>query len=121
MIMSKGNARESVKDLIKRRIAERRADVNIGKGGVHEGLVGEVKRLLEQHGVIKVRVLKSARKTVNESAVRELAERLDAVVVDARGFTYVLASRKLLRGRTRRGRGQVGGRLEVGNGKGRTS
>ncbi len=83
-----------IKELKKRKVAQHRADVNIGKKGIYDGIVNEIRRRLEQEGVVKIRVLKSARQKVSDKDIEELAKKLDAIVVDSRGYTYIIVSPK---------------------------
>ena len=67
--------------------------VRIGKGGLHEGLIYEVRRRLKEEGAIKVRVLKSyliaSGSTVDEVA-EKVAKAVDAEVATVRGHIFVL-------------------------------
>jgi len=87
--------RKSLKELKKLKVAQHRADVNIGKNGLHPGVVEEIRRRLEIEKVIKIRILKNARNKVSEEDIEELARRLNAIIVDSRGYTFVLAKRYL--------------------------
>jgi RNA-binding protein len=71
-----------------------KADVNIGKSGLHEGIVKEIERRLKEHMAVKVKVLRSVRNTVTSEDIKRLAERLGAIIADERGYTYVLISKK---------------------------
>ncbi len=71
--------------------------VRIGKEGLHEGLIYEVRRRLKEEGAIKVRVLKSyliaSGSTVDEVA-EEVAKAVNAEVVTVRGHIFVLRKRR---------------------------
>jgi len=86
-----------LRELKKRKVAQHRADVNIGKRGLHPGIIEEIRRQLDLQNVVKIRILKSARKIVDEKAIEELARSLNAVIIDSRGYTYILAKRYLSR------------------------
>jgi len=82
------------------RLAEKiqgRADVNIGKKGLTEEVLREIRRRLDKEGVIKVRLnrnlAQSSRLTARDVASL-LSEKLDAAVADVRGRTIVLAKRE---------------------------
>ncbi|GEM_PF-200661 len=73
------------------------AHVRIGKQGVTEGVLREIDRLLEDRGVIKVKVLKSLRRREDfdiDKVAEEVAAKLGARVEDVRGGTFVLSRRK---------------------------
>lgn len=71
------------------------ATVRIGKEGLSEGVLDEVRRRLERDGVVKVRVLKSVAGRVD---VRELAlkasAKLGVELVDVRGHTFTIVRKK---------------------------
>lgn len=86
-----------IKELKKRKVGTHRADVNIGKNGIHRGLINEIKRILETQGCVKVRILRSSRRNISEEDVIKLAKETDSVIVDSRGYTYVLIARRILK------------------------
>jgi len=87
--------RGKLRELKKLKVAQHRADVNIGKNGIHPGLVEEVRRRLELEGAVKIRILKNARQKVSEQDIMKLAEEVGAIVIDHRGYTFILAKRSL--------------------------
>lgn len=68
------------------------AMMNIGKGGVSDGVVKEAKRLLKKHKYIKVRLLRSAmlENPSKDDIVQNLCLSTDAKVVGIRGNTAVI-------------------------------
>ncbi len=69
------------------------ADVIIGKRGIWDGVLAEIRRRLEEKGVIKVRALRSAIKVTGldrRELARVVAERVGAMLLDVRGRTFVL-------------------------------
>ncbi len=76
-----------------KRVIHEEPHVRIGKAGITEGVLGEIKRQLESLKVIKVRVLRSylrasGRKT--KEIAEEVAKLVNAEVADVRGHTFVL-------------------------------
>ncbi len=72
--------------------------INIGKKGITEGVVKEINMLLEKKGVVKVKLLKNFRNSVNKDRrelAREIASKVDGELVDLRGF--VLTFKKFKR------------------------
>ncbi len=67
------------------------AMMQIGKGGLSEGVIKEVKRLLKTHKCIKVRVLRSAlSEDTKESLFTELCDATGAHLDSIRGNTAVI-------------------------------
>ncbi len=84
-----------LRELKKRKVAQSRADINIGKNGIHPGLIEEIRRRLEAEGAIKIRILKNARQKVSEEDIKKLADEVGAIIIDHRGYTFILAKRSL--------------------------
>ena len=76
--------------------------VRVGKRGVTPELIRELKRMLKDHGLVKVLILKSGEKALKLGRVERrelalgLAAKTDSEVVDVRGKTIVLVDRKLV-------------------------
>lgn len=67
------------------------ADLQVGKSGLSDGFVEEVDRQLAREDLVKLRVLRSAAaETGPEATGEELADRLDAHLIEVRGNTVVL-------------------------------
>jgi len=87
---------KDLKEKIKERITGK-VDVQLGKNGLTDAFINEVKTRLEKHGVVKIRVLKSFRKTYSDdidAIAREIAERTNSRVYEVRGFTIMLIKEK---------------------------
>jgi len=95
----------SQRSKIKEKKAQSRSDINIGKKGITDPVVREIKRRLEEEGVVKIRVLKSAL-TISGLDRREfarmVAEKTSALLVEVRGRTFILA-KPLDKGRIEKG------------------
>ncbi|MEM4035523.1 MAG: YhbY family RNA-binding protein [Fervidicoccaceae archaeon] len=79
---------------------ELKAEANIGKRGVTEGLLAELERRLKSRRRIKVRINRNALASglKREDVAREVARRLNARLVEIRGRTFVIEKIEL-RGR----------------------
>lgn len=66
--------------------------LRVGKAGVNANLVEEARAQLEDHDLIKVRLLRSARAQADdrETMAQEIADRAEAELVEVRGNTCVL-------------------------------
>lgn len=74
-----------------------KVDVQLGKNGISDSFIKEVKNRLEKHGVVKIRVLRSFRKTYNDN-MAEIAEQVaratNSQIYEIRGFTIILIKEK---------------------------
>jgi len=81
-------------------IRKRRAgkvDVQLGKKGITEEFIREVKNRLEKHGVVKIRILKSFRRITGmdrRDIARIVAEKTGAQLLEVRGYTFTLVKAK---------------------------
>ncbi|MGB9827807.1 MAG: YhbY family RNA-binding protein [Thermosphaera sp.] len=81
------------------RLKERRrgkVDIRIGKKGVTESLLEEVRRRLEKQGVVKVKVLKSARAEPGfnrEEFAEEVARAVGGVLKEVKGYTFIIVKK----------------------------
>lgn len=80
------------KKQIRSALAATHFSVQVGKGGVTEEIITEIKRHLKSERLIKVKVLKSAlpEKTKTEIA-QELAEKTGSQVIEIKGYTIGLS------------------------------
>ena len=68
------------------------ATMNIGKEGLTETVIEEIKKQLRQKKLIKIKMLQSLAQDKNKDDVAaELVEKTDAVLIDRIGFVIVLA------------------------------
>ncbi|MEM2075118.1 MAG: YhbY family RNA-binding protein [Zestosphaera sp.] len=77
------------------RVLSEPARVRIGKGGLNEGVLNEIRRYLEREGTVKVKVLRTAAGRVDvERLALEVSTELGAELRDVRGHTFTIARRK---------------------------
>jgi RNA-binding protein len=69
------------------------ATIRIGKAGITEGLIKEIKKNLEITSVIKVKILRSALSYGDRfELARKVAELVNAKLVEVRGRNFILVS-----------------------------
>lgn len=82
--------------------------VRVGKRGLTDEVIAEIDNALQSQGVVKVKLMKNFRelfdvnREVRGELANELAKKLNASVVEIRGYTVVLRRPKRRTGRMRR-------------------
>ncbi|HII17711.1 TPA: YhbY family RNA-binding protein [Candidatus Woesearchaeota archaeon] len=72
--------------------------VRIGKSGMSDAVVAEIKKVLKTNPLFKVKLLKGALAGKDKKDVaREVAEKTGTVLIDQIGFTIVIARRSVVR------------------------
>lgn len=71
--------------------------VHVGKEGITEGVVEELKKQIEENGVVKVKILRTS-DVGRERAGQELAERSSSTLIEVRGRTALLCKNKVYNG-----------------------
>jgi RNA-binding protein len=67
----------------------------VGKEGSTPQILGEISRQLDQHEVVKGRILQTALKDVDaREMVAKLAEETESTLIEVRGHTFVLFRKK---------------------------
>ena len=87
---------KSFKEEVKRRVAGK-VDLQLGKKGITDSFIKEVKNRLEREGVVKIRILKSFRRSTEldrREIARIVAEKAGARVYEVRGYTFILVKDK---------------------------
>ncbi|MDP7180497.1 MAG: YhbY family RNA-binding protein [Candidatus Woesearchaeota archaeon] len=65
--------------------------IRIGKSGLSDGTIAEIKKQLEKKKLIKIKLLKAAIKDKDKKQLaNELAEKTDSLLIDRVGFVVVL-------------------------------
>ncbi len=68
--------------------------IRIGKAGITENVVKQVKSMLKKKKIIKVKFLPSAVKGNKNELFKELAEKTNSKIIHKVGFVVVLSIRK---------------------------
>ncbi len=69
---------------------ELKATVQIGKKGITEEILSEIKEQLKKRKVVKIKFLKNTDRENLKTKVADIAARVNAEVVEIRGFTTIL-------------------------------
>jgi len=72
--------------------------IHVGKGGVDEGLIQEVKLQLKTRKVVKIRLLPSAAEDKKGTA-QQIADGANAVLIDVRGYIVLLCEKAFMEGK----------------------
>jgi RNA-binding protein len=76
----------------------------IGKNGITEGVVEELKSLVKRHGIIKVSVLKALAELQSPSEIAlEVERQTGFFLIEVRGRTFILSKRRIPLKRKTRG------------------
>lgn len=87
---------ENSYEKIKVRISGK-VDMQLGKNGITEGFLSELKNRLDKQGVVKIKILRSFRRSHEEDVeqvAKYLAEQTGSSVYEIRGFTLILVRSK---------------------------
>ncbi len=71
-----------------------KANLQVGKDGISEGMVDEINKQVEDKGLVKIKVLRNSPYLEMEEAVDEIHDRCKARVVEVRGRTVLLTERR---------------------------
>ena len=86
--------KKKIKEL-KRRSVEKETTVWIGKGGVTDALLGQIKRQLDANELVKVKVHKTSLENSEVSEVADnIARETVSEIVDVRGRTFTIYKEK---------------------------
>ncbi len=72
---------------------ELKATVHIGKDGITEGVINEIRQQLKKRKIIKIKFLQNANRDNFKEKIEDIAKETGAEVVEIRGFTAVLKKR----------------------------
>lgn len=70
-----------------------KATMQIGKGGITDGVKREIKEQLKKRRIIKIKFLQNADRENFKEKIEKLAEDVNAEILEIRGFTAVLKKR----------------------------
>ncbi len=85
------NPASSKKDLMNRSLST--ITINIGKSGINENVIEEIKRQLKAHEVIKIKFSKNL-SSEKENYISSITEKSKSELIDLRGNVAVIFKRK---------------------------
>lgn len=78
-----------------KKISSRIVTIQLGKKGLSDGFINEVKRELEKNKIVKVKILRSARTLSREEIASILSTKTGAKIVKIVGYTIILVEESL--------------------------
>ncbi len=87
-----------IRELVKKAWHER-ATINIGKRGITEEVLEEIRRQLKKHKVVKVKILRNCplrRNYERKEIPYIIASKVNAKVMGVRGYVFILARMRKL-------------------------
>ncbi|MBC7084770.1 MAG: YhbY family RNA-binding protein [Methanomethylovorans sp.] len=76
---------------LKAKASQLKPIINVGKNGINESLIAEVKKQLKSNHIIKIKLLKSCREGQNTAQIaEELSAATNSQLIEIRGNTLVL-------------------------------
>jgi len=68
--------------------------VRIGKKGLYDSVINEIKNVLKKHGIVKIKFLKSFRENIcdRKEVAELLAKKVEAKIIGIRGYNVILKS-----------------------------
>lgn len=78
----------NIRHLINRAKASH-AEVRIGKKGITEEIINEIKKRLKNHKVVKIKI--GIEVDDRKEFAKKIAELTEAKLIEVRGFTFILA------------------------------
>lgn len=80
-----------MKRRLKRKFSAERPTVWVGKEGFTRRILNEINRQLEQHEVVKAKILQTALKEVETKEIAiEIASQTNSTLIEIRGHTFIL-------------------------------
>jgi RNA-binding protein len=84
-----------MKQRIKNKLRTEKPTIHVGKEGVTDKIVQEIKKQLDAREKIKVKILKTALQEKEAKAIAiEIAEKTKSELIEVRGHTFILFKQK---------------------------
>jgi RNA-binding protein len=84
-----------MKRRLKRKFSAEKPTVWVGKDGSTQQIINEVSRQLEQHEVVKAKILQTALKEVEVKEIAtQIANQTESTLIEVRGHTFILHKKR---------------------------
>jgi len=84
-----------MKRRLKHELSAERPTVWVGKEGSTPQIMNEISRQLEQHEVVKAKILQTALKeTQTKEIATKIAEQTESTLIEVRGHTFILYKKR---------------------------
>jgi RNA-binding protein len=84
-----------MKRRLKRKFSAEKPTIHVGKEGATSQIINEISRQLEQHEVVKAKILQTALKDVEAKEIAtKIANQTDATIIEVRGHTFILYKKR---------------------------
>jgi RNA-binding protein len=84
-----------MKRRLKRKFSAEKPTIHVGKDGSTQQIINEVSRQLEQHEVVKAKILQTALKEVEAKEIAtQIANQTDSTLIEVRGHTFILHKKR---------------------------
>ena len=84
-----------MKRRLKRKFSAEKPTIHVGKDGSTQQIINEVSRRLEQHEVVKAKILQTALKEVEVKEIAtQIANQTDSTLIEVRGHTFILHKKR---------------------------
>jgi RNA-binding protein YhbY len=79
---------------LKKKASTLKSSIIIGKEGLNENQIKNIKNLIDKEGLIKIKSLQCQTKTELEKICDTICEKLDAEKIEIKGFTFTIFKKK---------------------------
>ena len=84
-----------MKRRLKRKFSAEKPTIHVGKDGSTQQIINEVSRQLEQHEVVKAKILQTALKEMEAKEIAtHIANQTDSTLIEVRGHTFILHKKR---------------------------
>jgi len=84
-----------MKRRLKRKFSAEKPTIHVGKEGATSQIINEISRQLEQHEVVKAKILQTALKEIEaKETATKIAHQTESTLIEVRGHTFTLYKKR---------------------------